>query len=226
MISPLRPSRGFTLVELLVALMLLSLIALGLGGAMRSISQTQERVDLRVEQFERQHTAVHFLRSTLVHLSQQRRTGAQARPNENPYYFVGQPQEMQWLGAMPASIGGGGRTLFRLSLQPGTQGVQLILQYKKWEKSANDADWSSASSYVLASNVQTFSLSYERTSNRDGLQWLPAWDIAQLNGELPSSVGLQLITSDEGAWPLTLLGLRQPMAGGAAQGGHVIGGSR
>ncbi len=225
MISPLRPSRGFTLVELLVALMLLSLIALGLGGAMRSISQTQERVDLRVEQFERQHTAVRFLRSTLVHLSQQRRTGAQARPNENPYYFVGQPQEMQWLGAMPASIGGGGRTLFRLSLQPGTQGVQLILQYKKWEKSANDADWSSASSYVLASNVQTFSLSYQRTSHRDGLQWLPAWDIAQLNGELPSSVGLQLITSDEGAWPLTLLGLRQPMAGGAAQGGHVIGGS-
>ena len=131
MISPLRPSRGFTLVELLVALMLLSLIALGLGGAMRSISQTQERVDFRVEQFERQHTAVHFLRSTLVHLSQQRRTGAQARPNENPYYFVGQPQEMQWLGAMPASIGGGGRTLFRLSLQPDNQDVKLIFQYKK-----------------------------------------------------------------------------------------------
>ncbi len=218
-------AHGFTLVELLVALMLLSLIALGLGGAMRTISQTQERVDTRTERAERQQSAVRFLRSVMADVSGERRPSAQVRPGESRYYFVGQPQEMQWLGSMPAGFGGGGgRTMFRLALQPGAQGTQLVLQYRMWEKNATGQDWSNASSYVLDSDVQHFSLNYQRISREAGLQWLPLWDAKQMNDELPSAIGIRLVTAD-GAWPLTVLALRQPMAEAAASGGHAIGGS-
>lgn len=219
-------ARGFTLVELLVALILLSLIALGLGGAMRTISQTQERVDQRTEQWERQSTAIQFLRSTLAHVSGQRRPTAQANSEQSRYYFVGHPQEMQWLGNMPANLAsGGGRTLFRLALQPGSQGHQLVLQYQSWNKNLASQDWSRASSYILDSNVAQFALRYQRASQNGGLQWLPSWDTQELRDELPSAVGIQLVTANGTAWPLTVLALRQPMAEVGARGGHALGGS-
>lgn len=219
-------AQGFTLVELLVALILLSLIALGLGGAMRTISQTQERVDQRTEQWERQYTSVQFLRSALAHVSGQRRPTAQASSDQSRYYFVGRPQEMQWLGSMPANLAsGGGRTLFRLALQPGQQGQQLVLQYQKWDKNLASQDWSRASSYVLDSNVAQFALRYQRAAKNGGLQWLPLWDTQELRDELPSAVGIQLVAGDGASWPLTVLALRQPMAEAAARGGHSLGGS-
>lgn len=49
--------------------MLLAFIALGLGGAMRTISQTQERVDRRMQRSERQQVAIQFLRHTLGQVS-------------------------------------------------------------------------------------------------------------------------------------------------------------
>lgn len=216
--------RGFTLVELLVALMLLSLIALGLGGAMRTISQTQERVDLRTEQWERQYSAIQFVRQVLSQVSGQRRPNDQVQPGQGATYFVGLPQEMQWLGTMPANFGSGGRAHMRLLLQPSAVGSQLVLQYKKWEKEAKSLDWSSAQSYVLDSDIQSLELRYQRTSREDGQHWVSQWDGARYGRELPSAVSLQLTTS-AGGWPLTIVALQQTAAGGAIQSGHVIGGS-
>ena len=44
------PAAGFTLVEVLIALALLSLLMLVLVGAMRAMGQTEERVEQRIDQ--------------------------------------------------------------------------------------------------------------------------------------------------------------------------------
>ena len=44
----IRRLRGFTLVEVLVAMVLLSLLMLALTGALRAMGQTEERVEQRV----------------------------------------------------------------------------------------------------------------------------------------------------------------------------------
>lgn len=220
--------RGFTLVELLVALMLLSLIALGLGGAMRTISQTQERVDLRTEQWERQYSAIQFVRQVLSQVSGQRRPNDQVQPGQGATYFVGLPQEMQWLGTMPANFGSGGRAHMRLLLQPSAVGSQLVLQYKKWEKEAKSLDWSSAQSYVLDSGVQNFQIRYQRTSRAEGQQWLSTWERTEKNTtsrDLPTAIQLQVQT-EEGAWPLLIVALHQPQVNNSQlSGGPVFGGT-
>lgn len=215
---------GFTLVELLVALMLLSFIALGLGGAMRTISQTQERMDLRTEKTERQQVSIQFLREVLGQVSGLRRPNTQGGGGGRATYFLGYPQEVQWLGNMPANFGSGGRNHMRLVLQ----GNQLVLQYQKWGKNTPNPDWLSANSYVLDSEVTTFALSYQSTSRMSGQPWLPTWDGSEKNAplrDLPTAMRLQVQT-EKGDWPLLVIALHQPQVNSSlGSGGAVFGGT-
>ncbi len=220
--------RGFTLVELLVALMLLAFIALGLGGAMRTISQTQERVDRRMQRSERQQVAIQFLRHTLGQVSGLPRPTAATPQGETPSYFQGTAQTLQWLGSMPANFGAGGRSHIRLILQPGSAGNQLVLQYKKWDKNTPNPEWPSANSYVLESNVEALEFSYQRTHRLQGQQWQPVWGVGEntpSRQELPSAIRLQLRTT-QGDWPLLIIALHQPLVNNSqSSGGAVFGGS-
>ena len=220
--------RGFTLVELLVALMLLAFIALGLGGAMRTISQTQERVDSRMQRSERQQVAIQFLRHTLDQVSGLHRPTAATPQGETPSYFQGSAQALQWLGTMPANFGTGGRSHIRLMLQPGSAGNQLVLQYQKWDKNTENPDWASASSYALESDVEALEFSYQRTHRSQGQQWLPMWGAAENNRsqqELPSAIRVQVRTT-QGDWPLLVIALHQPLVNNSqSSGGAVFGGT-
>ena len=60
---------GFTLVEILVAMTLMSVVMLALGAAMRTIAQTEERVDQRLEQADEMRVATSFLSATLERIS-------------------------------------------------------------------------------------------------------------------------------------------------------------
>ncbi len=215
---------GFTLVELLVALMLLSLIALGLGGGMRTISQTQERIDHRTEKTERQQVSIQFLRDVLGQVSGMRRLDSQGASMGRSTYFLGSSQEVQWLGSMPANFGSGGRSHMRLVLQ----GNQLVFQYQRWEKSNPNPDWKNAESYVLDSEITAFSLSYQSTSRTSGQQWLPAWGGAESLTplrDLPTAMQLQVQT-EKGNWPLLVIALHQSQVNSSlASGGPVFGGT-
>ena len=56
-----RAARGFTLIEVLIALTLLSLLMLALTGAMRAMGQTSERVEQRIEAEDDYRIAQAFL---------------------------------------------------------------------------------------------------------------------------------------------------------------------
>ena len=113
---------GFTLVELLVAMALLSLLMLGMASALRSMAQTEERVDSRLAQTDEFRVATGFLDTVLGQVSV-RKTTALLKEGESPYLFVGKPDEMAWVGIMPARHGVGGRTFFRLRLEPDRKSV-------------------------------------------------------------------------------------------------------
>ena len=62
-------STGFTLMEVLVVMSLLSLVMLALGSSLRTIAQTEERIDQRLSRADEMRIAVSFLRSTLGRVS-------------------------------------------------------------------------------------------------------------------------------------------------------------
>ena len=61
--------QGFTLVELLVVMTLLSLVMLAMGSALRTTAQTEERIDQRLQRADEMRVANGFLREILGRLS-------------------------------------------------------------------------------------------------------------------------------------------------------------
>ncbi|MFD2299956.1 hypothetical protein ACFSPA_14590 [Paracidovorax citrulli] len=96
--------------ELLVVISLLSLVMLAMASALRTTAQTEERVDARLRKVDDLRTIDGFLRSVLGRISLRKRPGI-TNVNENAYYFFGGPQEMVWVGIMPARYGVGGALL-------------------------------------------------------------------------------------------------------------------
>lgn len=166
-----RPSqRGFTLVELLIVLVLLSLVMLGMASAMRTAAQTEERVDARLQRVDDLRIANGFLRSVMGRVSGQRRGGV-LEVGSSPYFFLGGPAQMQWVGVMPARYGAGGRHHFRLSV---TDQNALVLQYQPWDASTQLPDLSGAPSVTLLTDVTGIALQYEDAAEEVPV-WMPQW---------------------------------------------------
>ena len=94
--------RGFTLMEVLIAMALLSLLMLALGSALYSAAQTEERVDARVQSAEDLRLAARFLQEALSQASLRpvRQGNERLRP-----FFSGQEQAVEWVGDWAAAAG-------------------------------------------------------------------------------------------------------------------------
>jgi general secretion pathway protein J len=187
---------GFTLVEVLIALFLLSLLMLVLTGAMRSMGQIEERVDLRIQAADDNRAAVDLLRGVLGHVSARRFRSLDADgPPELPFFEAG-PDSLAWIGIMPARYGTGGRHYLRLAVESGADGVgRLVLRYAPWSGEPMFADWAQAQAQALAAPVNSMSLRYKEPASG---QWSTVWPPPGLPAvelpltRLPSAVALQI----------------------------------
>ena len=142
--------RGFTLVEVLIALVLLSLLMLALTGALRAMGQTEERVEQRIAVADDYRAAVHFLGDVLGQVSARRFATQQAdAPSQTPF-FQAAPDALAWIGVMPARHGLGGRHYMRLGVEPGPNGGQLVLRYAPWTGAPTFSAWDQAAAQILA----------------------------------------------------------------------------
>lgn len=191
--------RGFTLVELLVVLVLLSLVMLALVSALRTASQTEERVDARLQRIDDLRVTNGFLRSVLGRISAQK-IGTPVEVGTSPYFFLGAPAEMSWVGVMPARYGAGGRYHFRLSI--GDNQV-LVLQYLPWTDASTLPDWSSAQSHPLLQATTAIAMQYEDATVEPPV-WMSQWSLID---RLPSKVMISVHTV-AGGWPDMVIPMR------------------
>ncbi|MDR2153680.1 MAG: prepilin-type N-terminal cleavage/methylation domain-containing protein [Burkholderiaceae bacterium] len=199
-----RRLHGFTLIEVLIALSLLSLLMLVLTGAMRSMGQTEERVDARIQAADDYRAAVDLLQRVLGRVSARRFRSVNADgPSEMPFFEAG-PNSLAWIGVMPARFGTGGRHYLRLAVEPGADGSgQLVLRYAPWSGEPGFANWGQAGVQVLAAPVSALALHYKEPASG---QWTPVWPPPGLPFNelpqtlLPSAVALQ-IDSPGFIWP-------------------------
>lgn len=164
-------SRGFTLVEILVALMLLSLVMLGLSAALRGFAQTESRIDSRITRGETVRALDGFLREILGWVSSTRLPGQDgAKPR---VALVGRQHELMWLGIMPARHGAGGLFFLRLGVEPREKGPALVLRYVPLRgKAEGMPDWAVADAIELADEVENVQFEYLGDA-KDG--WLSEW---------------------------------------------------
>jgi len=123
--------KGFTLVEILLAITLLSmLLALAYGGLHASTRAT-ERGQIILEESSRVRMAHQFVRKQLnqaipmaFNQTEESLVGA-----EDAEVFLGSSQSIRYVGPMPGYLGFGGPQVQQLSIVQGEEGMALILEH-------------------------------------------------------------------------------------------------
>lgn len=207
--------RGFTLVEVMVALTLLSLVMLVLGSAIRSMGASAERIDARSASIDEMRVATTFLREIAGRPAAQR-----ADPPAPGLLFSGAPNAMSWIGVMPARFGAAGRHFFRLGMEPladGSAGLVLRFVPWRWEQKVLP-DWSQADSRVLVRQVGAAAFAYGGDGMKQG--WRSAWPTEETR--LPPRVRL-LLTAAGAEWPPLVLAMHALPASGSGGARFVTG---
>lgn len=209
---------GFTLVELLVVMTLISLVMLALFSGMRSMGQIETRIDTRLALADEFRTTVSFLHASLDRVSSRKLNGQQA--DASPLPFVAAENEMTWIGVMPARYGSGGRHFFRLSVENTNSGTAAwVIRYIPWSADVGALDWNSAQSLVLVDKVASLNILYQDLQDQVA-KWRSDWPIAD---RLPRAVSFSLRTQST-SWPVIVIAMR-PMPGmedliGSITAGH------
>ena len=211
-----RAATGFTLVELLVVLSLLSLVMLALGAAMRTMAQSEIRVDQRLQRADEMRVATGFL-STVMGRVSVRKSTAPVPAGASPYLFAGQPDAVAWVGVMPARYGAGGRYFFRLAREPAGSEAALVIRFAPWQSGAAFPDWNAAESRVLVTQVASMVAEYAEPEGGGG--WQLQWQDTE---RLPTRLRLSLRTG-AGDWPPLVFALRPLPAGDRGRGGFSLG---
>lgn len=194
--SGARSMRGFTLVEVLVATALLSLLMLGLVTAMRSFAQSGSRIDERIRVDDDLRVSERFLRTILSTVSPRVRPASAGAPRAID--FSGRADELRWIGVMPARHGAGGLYRFRLLAQPADQGMtSLILEFFPYAPGFDaPLDPASVQSRALATVAGPVRFRYQ-DHLAQGPEWQEDWPHTD---RLPRRIGIALPAGHLG-WP-------------------------
>ena len=147
-----KAQQGFTLLELLVVMTLLSLLMTGLMSAMRTMAQTETKIDQRFARLDQLRTAHAFLSQTLSRQSAAliNTPGSTAKPR---IAFSAMSDSVTWVGILPARPGIGGRHYFRLTIEEADSGDALALRLAPYDSDLKPPDWSVAERHWLVLGV-------------------------------------------------------------------------
>jgi general secretion pathway protein J len=188
--------RGFTLLELLIGLALLSLMLALLFGGFRVASASWNAVETRIERSTHESIAKGFVRRLLTQLQPLR---WKKTPNQ-PVAFHGEPNRIVAIAPLTGQTGSSGIRLVSLSVEPDDkahhQGVQLILRETQLRhESENFGEGiEDAQKHPLLNDLAEISFAFFGAEKKGGL---PGWhDVWPNKEELPRLIRVTLVMRD------------------------------
>lgn len=185
--------RGFTLIEVVIALTLVAVILAGLVSALVSFGKTSTRLEERTLVSDDVRLVHAFLEQSLGAAAPRIRL----RPEDAApvSWLQGAATELEWLGLMPARHGVGGLYHLRLGVERRAgDRRRLMLYYLPFAGDDPPPDWSLAQSHLLLDGVTGFDLAY-RALDED--EWRAEWRDTQV---LPARVKMGLAVRGQ-SWP-------------------------
>ena len=127
MMRPASRERGFTLLEILLALVLLAFVMVGVWGAIRGATRITHSADAAMTQSEAVRTTQHFLRTWLPSAQPLPFTTDAKSPAQQ---FTGTASMLRYVGTLPLQAGHAGLYVQTLELKKADDGsVALWLSY-------------------------------------------------------------------------------------------------
>ncbi len=207
-----RRSRGFTLVELTIALVLLALLAAVLFGSLNLAGTSLDRGEAKVDATSGMRLAEAFLRTNLEgqHPLRMRKIA------ELPLLFAGERDELRYAAPLPARVIDGGIWYFRLAVDSADARSPLVLQRALPDLGdTRMPEFRDAERSVLAQDIAELHIAYfgrdKDAHDANDPTWRDRWDDAQ---RLPLLIRIDVIPKKGPAWPTLVVAPREgPEAG-------------
>jgi general secretion pathway protein J len=192
----MRRDKGFTLLEVLIALALFSLMLSLILGTLWLTSRTFEAGEIQAEKIGGRLALERFLRSVLG----QARVW-QGSAKASPFGMVGTASELSFAAFLPHLAGKGGFKRITLYLAPKRPaGYDLRVRIAEADGTIAEGE-EEARDQVLLEDVEALKFSYWEGSPGQG-KWVESWE----GTVLPKAVGVEIIRAGE-TWPPYLIPL-------------------
>lgn len=190
---------GFTLVELLLALSLMSmLLALAYGG-LRSATRAADKGQTILEDSSRIRMAHQFVRKQISQAVPL--VFSESENQDERMVFEGGPQAIRYVAPMPGYLGFGGLQVQELSLVRGKDGLQLVLSHALLQE-FQEENLYEREPILLMDKIDSGEFSFlGRDENGELSSWANTWDLPEA---LPLAVSLDIEFNEEVyiEWPL------------------------
>lgn len=160
----MRRARGFTLLELVVALALLAVLAALSFSGLSASARMWEGLESRTSRAHEMHQAAGFIR----------RQVEQARP----LGFLGASDTLQFVAPVPAPLGAGGLHSFSIAVRDAAAGKEIVVSHERhqrgqWERFGEEVP----DAVVIARGLRDADLAYLPPS-RGATQaaWVSRWE--------------------------------------------------
>ncbi|HET7845406.1 MAG TPA: prepilin-type N-terminal cleavage/methylation domain-containing protein [Xanthomonadales bacterium] len=198
-------SHGFSLLEVLLALVLLGLLMAGALTGIRTATRSLESGESLIERTNKIRVAQEFLRRQI--------SNALALPFEvkqptgEPVVMLGERDELTWVSGMPGHMSRGGAYVQRLTFERGNNGTQLVFRHAipkpVTERSPGDDLFEDAERepVILLEHIRSARFEYRALDDRGRLgDWKDDWDMP---GRSPLLVRVEIEFDRESrlAWP-------------------------
>jgi general secretion pathway protein J len=206
--SPRDLARGFTLIEVLIAMTLLSIMVVLLFGSLKICAQSWERGEKKIAEVNETAVVYNFFQQ---HLSAAKPLLNDFTEEESKLSFQGDAQSLQFVSAFPASAGRAGMQLFSLGLRDEepragrVDGAEINVTLTPFFPITEGEAWNEEEA-VLIDHVSHFALSYFGSDQETGEgRWQDEW----LNRDiLPRLIKVQIEREEENFWPDMVIELK------------------
>lgn len=200
-----RQDRGFTLLEALVALLVLSLIMTASFGALRVGGRSWEAGITYADDTETLRTVTDFLRRQFAQLQ----NTTWLDDAEQRIAFTGNQDQLRFIAPAPQQLDSAGLLMYSLSAEQDGLNQRLVLRHAPLDPGAEGFVLSpTAERLVLAEELKQVSFSYYgRKQTTDNPDWHIRWDVDAK--AYPEMVRIRLDTNaDQPPWPEMRLVIR------------------
>jgi len=163
--------RGFTLMEVMIALTILSMMMVAIVSSLRTFANTKATLEIKTARVDEIRMVSAFLRRSLE--AAMPSGGGSNVPtfdvvDDQLTYFLGTSSGLTWVAPVVGGSGFGGVNFMRLSLD----GEELVLRWQPYRRDMAPVDWSRMKSRTLIQDVEEYRVSYRPSY---GGEWLEVW---------------------------------------------------
>jgi general secretion pathway protein J len=202
--SRVRPaSSGFTLIEVLIALTLLSIMVVLLFTTLKICADSWEKGENKINDVNQIAVVYNFFQH---HLATAKPLSTTTAIGEKTLSFQGQTESLQFVSSFPASAGKFGLQLFTINLLEDDNDQYIYVTLVPFATLSEDEEPAKKEEVTLISHVSSFKLSY---FGSDDIVSEGAWADEWVNKEaMPKLVKINITLANGMFWPEMIFDLK------------------